>query len=188
MTGYVTHPLTRRGLGALLGGVFFRPLAQPASDTTLTGNVTITGQLTVKQGTQMAGPVVINQDTGHDALQVNANANAPLSKQLFQASDHTGAPITSVPVTGGPAVYGDNFRVHHVDIFKQDVTLWSFGAITLNQRNSGVTIWSSAVDPNVTPPPNVNPDGRVRAYRNGDRCMCTYAPYPTLIFTNGTWQ
>lgn len=175
---------SRRRLFGLLPAA---ALSTTPSSVTLSGDVTITGRLFVTQGTQLSGPVVINQDSGHDALQINGNAAAPISKQLFQVSDRNHAPITSVPPTGGPAVYGDSFRVHGTDIFNADATLWEFGAITLNQRHGGLTIYSSNTDPNVTPPPNMKSDGFVKTYLNGDECRTTYFPYATFKFHNGTW-
>src|SRR2546421_12767596 len=46
-----------------------------------------------------------------NGLVIHGNSNQALSAQSLEVFDGFGNPIFSIPPAGGPAVYGDNFRV-----------------------------------------------------------------------------
>lgn len=187
---------------ALLG-VAVIPSADAADGTfnalTVTGTATFRHGVTVSGwGSQFTGPIIVNQDAaGHVGLIVNANANAGTA-QVATFFDHAGNPIFSIPPYGGPAVFGDNFRLFAPgQVFEAALTLWLNGSITLGGvqqgglAQGGVTLYSGAADPTVTPPSTLtsaaaggNP-AVYRAFMPGDRYWRSNGE--TYVYLGGVW-
>lgn len=155
-----------------LGSLFWS--ASPAEATTV-----------FTTGIQVNGPVVVNSDGGHIGVLITGKQNS--SYQLFEVDDYAHNPIFSVPPYGGPAVLGDNFRIFApTQIFGQAATLWMDGSLTLGQvqadgsNQGGVTFYSGAADPNVSPPAHAG-----HAFNAGDRYFRSNGA--TYVFLSGTW-
>ena len=153
--------------------------AKPAPITSTTvGSLTVTGQTTLNGPGQANGPVTVQGNGTDRPLTIRGHGGA--EPNLLEVFDYLGNPIFSVPRAGGPAVSGDNLRVLWPDVFTASITLHMRGSITLGGP-AGVTLYSCAADPNVTPP------AADQAFRGGDRCMATFAPFDTSVYDGARW-
>jgi hypothetical protein len=100
---------------------------------------------------------LIQQSTGKIALAIRGIVGG--TNHLLQIVDYKNQPIFVVPVAGGPAVLGDNFRVFGVgDILNALVQLRVDGSVRLAKGDLGGSSGALAIG-NATTTPTVPPDG-----------------------------
>lgn len=100
------------------------------------------------------------EPTRHGVVIYTSSDDSPTSQGLM-VLDHLGAPIFAVAKAGGPAVFGDNFRVFPGgDVLNHEVSLRLDGTIQGRKGDPAGGIGVLALGAATTPPTR-NPDGSV---------------------------
>lgn len=126
------------------------------------GSITIgPGGTTALKDTEAFVAIDTGAETTRHGLTIYTSSDAGNTSQALVIYDYLGAPIFSVPKAGGPAVYGDHFRVFNGgDIFNHESSLRMDGTLQARKGDpaggSGVFALGAA-----TTAPTRNPDGSV---------------------------
>jgi hypothetical protein len=93
-----------------------------------------------------------------DGLRLIGATGTPAG-QIFMVTDHNGAPIFAIGVAGGPAVFGDNFRVFAGgEVFNHEISLRLDGTGQFRRGDPGGGVGVLALGA-ATTPPSRDPDG-----------------------------
>lgn len=153
-------------LAVVLGGCSIIAATPTPSVTSTTLPIVRTENLTALTVT---GPGQFNSDGSAIAVRITGKQGS--SAQLLTVEDFNKIPIFVVPPAGGPAVFGDQFRMFSPgNVFEPSLILWMDGSITLGgtqpggSRQGGVTLYSGSADPREAPPGHLG-----HSFTTGDR-------------------